>query len=369
MIKALFTAATGMRAQQTRIDVIANNLANVNTTGFKKSQVNFEDLLYSTLRSAGSTNAGVTSPASLQVGSGARLVSTAKVFTPGVLEETGRGLDVVISGPGFFELTDVGQNLVYSRDGNFHVDANGAIVNSQGLRLNPAITAGAVISGAYFGDKLSPLSGTANLACAAAGSNLYEHFGESLRTSGPSLLAALVLFWALGSPVEFDPGGVTARIEAAFEPSFVHFTPLALVLALAIKRWPPFVAIFLGALAGGVLAVVGAPERVVAFAGEGLPRGLALLKGVWATLTTGYVSGTGESAVDQLLTRGGMASMLGTVWLILVALAFGGFIERAGVLERLIGPLTEGEREEFFRLVNKMIDANNDASRAPISML
>lgn len=207
------------------------------------------------------------------------------------------------------------------------------------MGLDPAITAGAVISGAYFGDKLSPLSGTANLACAAAGSNLYEHFGESLRTSGPSLLIALVLFWSLGTPVDFDPSAMTASIEANFQPSSVHFIPLALVLALAIMRWPPFVAIFLGALAGGVLAVVDAPERVAAFAGGDLPHGLALLKGVWATLAGGYVSTTGEPAIDALLTRGGMASMLGTVWLILVALAFGGFVERAGVLERLIGPL------------------------------
>jgi NhaC family Na+:H+ antiporter len=212
------------------------------------------------------------------------------------------------------------------------------------MGLDPAITAGAVISGAYFGDKLSPLSGTANLACAAAGANLYAHFGESLRTSAPSLLIALALFWSLGEPVEFDPAAATAQIEAVFQPSSVHFIPLALVLALAILRWPPFVAIFLGALAGGVLAVLDAPERVVAFAGEGLPHGLALLKGVWATLASGYVSTTGEPAVDVLLTRGGMASMLGTVWLILVALAFGGFIERAGVLERLIGPMIAAAR-------------------------
>ncbi len=212
------------------------------------------------------------------------------------------------------------------------------------MGLDPAITAGAIISGAYFGDKLSPLSGTANLACAAAGSDLYEHFGESLRTSVPSLALALVLFWYLGSPVEFDPAGVSARLEAAFAPSPIHFAPLALVLALALMRWPPFVAIFLGALAGGVLAVVDAPDRVAAFAGADLPHGLALLKGVWATLSGGYVSATGEPAIDQLLSRGGMASMLGTVWLILVALAFGGFIERAGVLERLIGPLIAAAR-------------------------
>ncbi len=144
--------------------------------------------------------------------------------------------------------------------------------------------------------------------------------------------------------MEFDPAAATASIAAAFEPSLIHFAPLALVLALAVMRWPPFVAIFLGAMAGGVLAVVDAPERVAAFAGPGLPHGLALLKGVWATLSGGYVSSSGEPAIDQLLSRGGMASMLGTVWLILVALAFGGFIERAGVLERLIGPLIAAAR-------------------------
>src|SRR5690606_13792586 len=101
---------------------------------------------------------------------------------------------------------------------------------------------------------------------------------------------------------------------------------------------------FLGALAGGLLAVVTAPDRVIAFAGADLPAGLALLKGVWATLATGYVSTTGAPAVDVLLSRGGMASMLTTVWLILVALAFGGFLERAGVLERLIGPLIAAAR-------------------------
>ena len=212
------------------------------------------------------------------------------------------------------------------------------------MGLDPAITAGAVVSGAYFGDKLSPLSGTANLACAAAGSDLYEHFAESLRTSVPALLVALVMYWGLGTPVAFDPSGATAEMEASFHPSSVHFIPLALVLALAIMRRPPFVAIFLGALAGGVLAVADAPERVMAFAGEGLPYGMALLKGVWLALTSGYVSTTGDPALDQLLSRGGMASMLGTVWLILVALAFGGLIERAGVLERLIGPLIAAAR-------------------------
>ena len=117
------------------------------------------------------------------------------------------------------------------------------------------------------------------------------------------------------------------------------------MLVLALLRWPPFVTIFLGALAGGVLAVATAPERVIAFAGHGrCPLASRSLKGVWAALATGYVSTTGEPAVDQLLTRGGMESMLGTVWLILVALAFGGIVEKAGVLDRLIGPVIAAAR-------------------------
>lgn len=212
------------------------------------------------------------------------------------------------------------------------------------MGLDPAITAGAVISGAYFGDKSSPLSDTANLACAAAGSNLYDHVRESLWTSAPSLAIALALFWSLGSAGDFDASAVASRIEAAFHPSLVHFLPLVLVLVLALLRWPPFVTVFLGALAGGLLAVLIAPERVVALAGSGHSTGLLLIKGVWAALATGNVSTTGEPAVDQLLSRGGMESMLGTVWLILVALAFGGIVEKAGVLERLIRPVIAAAR-------------------------
>ena len=210
---------------------------------------------------------------------------------------------------------------------------------AQRMGLDPALAAGAIISGAYFGDKSSPLSDTTNLACAASGAPLYDHIRETLWTSVPSLAAALALFWALGTGVEFDATESLARIEAIFHPSLLHFLPLGLVLVLALLRWPPFVTIFLGALAGGVLAVITTPATVVDFAeAEDLPEALALLKGVWLTLATGFESSTGLEAVDRLLTRGGMASMLGTVWLILSALAFGGIVEKAGILERLIGP-------------------------------
>jgi len=216
---------------------------------------------------------------------------------------------------------------------------------AQRMGLDPALTAGAVISGAYFGDKSSPLSDTTNLACAASGAALYDHIRETLWTSVPSLLLALALFWTFGTSVAFDPAPALARIEAAFHPSPLYFLPLVLVLTLALLRWPPFITIFLGALAGGLLAVIAAPATVIAFAeADGLPDWLALLKGVWAALANGFVSETGLPAADQLLSRGGMASMLGTVWLILAALAFGGVVEKAGILERLIGPAIRAAR-------------------------
>src|SRR5262249_32847951 len=119
------------------------------------------------------------------------------------------------------------------------------------------------------------------------------------------------------------------------------FLPLVIVVALAVFKVPPFTTIFIGALVAGILAVILAPERVIAFAGAdaGTPNWLALLKGVWLALASGYVSTTGHQLVDQLVTRGGMDSMLNTIWLVISALAFGGVIERAGVLERLMAPV------------------------------
>ncbi len=216
----------------------------------------------------------------------------------------------------------------------------GLIGITQRMGLDPAITAGAVISGAYFGDKSSPLSDTANLACAAAGSELYDHVKESLWTSVPALAIALAVFWMLGSPGDFDAGSTLEALRRLHTPSLLHFLPLVLVLGLALAHWPPATTIMLGALAGGVLAVVNAPDRVLAFAAAPeLTPALGLLKGVWQAMATGFVSKTSVAPVDQLLTRGGMSSMMGTIWLIISALGFGGIAEKAGVLDVLITPL------------------------------
>jgi flagellar basal-body rod protein FlgG len=137
MIRAMWSAATGMNAQEMVIDVVANNLANVSTTGFKKSRANFEDLFYETYRDKGTaTSTGGTVPVGIQVGMGTRPTSVQKIFLQGDFVETKNELDLTIEGDGFFQLmTDDGE--VYTRDGSFNKDSNGYIVNSRGERLQP----------------------------------------------------------------------------------------------------------------------------------------------------------------------------------------------------------------------------------------
>ncbi|ODS30470.1 MAG: flagellar distal rod protein [Candidatus Scalindua rubra] len=141
MMKALYTSATGMKAHQFLLDVISNNLANVNTTGFKRVQANFQDLLYDKFVPAGSeSNQGIETPTGLQVGSGVRVVATNKVFTQGVPENTGRTLDMAIQGKGFFQITHPDGTVVYTRDGTFHLNSTGELVNSEGLKLEPTVS-------------------------------------------------------------------------------------------------------------------------------------------------------------------------------------------------------------------------------------
>ncbi len=141
MIRALFTAATGMTAQQLNMDTTANNLANVNTAGFKKSRVDFQDLLYQTPRMPGSPTAqGADAPTGIQVGSGVRPASTQRIFSQGDFQQTDNPLDLVIEGNGFFQVLRGDGTPAYSRAGSFRKDANGRIVNPDGYALQPEIS-------------------------------------------------------------------------------------------------------------------------------------------------------------------------------------------------------------------------------------
>jgi len=213
---------------------------------------------------------------------------------------------------------------------------------SMGLGLSPEIAAGAIISGAYFGDKMSPLSDTTNLAPAVVGIDLFTHIRHMAWTTFPSFLLALVLFASIGfgTVTETDStvlSELRTTLDSAFDVTPWALLPLAVVFFMAYKKVPPMPTILFGALLGGILAVVIQPGVVLAFAdAPDLPQWMTMAKGVWLALANGFVSDTGNGSVDDLLTRGGMSSMLVTIWLIMTAMAFGAVLEHGGMLMRLI---------------------------------
>ena len=141
MQRSLWISKTGLEAQQTQMDVISNNLANVGTNGFKKSRAVFEDLLYQTLRQPGAQSSQQTQlPSGLQVGTGVRPVATERIFTQGNLQQTGNDKDVAIQGAGFFQVLQPDGTTAYTRDGSFQVDSQGQLVTSSGFVVQPAIT-------------------------------------------------------------------------------------------------------------------------------------------------------------------------------------------------------------------------------------
>ena len=141
MLRSLWISKTGLEAQQTQMDVISNNLANVSTNGFKKSRAVFEDLLYQNIRQPGAQSTQQTQlPTGLQVGTGVKPVATEKIFTQGNLQQTNNNNDLAINGSGFFQITMPDGSFAYTRDGSFQVSSTGQVVNSSGFALSPAIT-------------------------------------------------------------------------------------------------------------------------------------------------------------------------------------------------------------------------------------
>ena len=211
------------------------------------------------------------------------------------------------------------------------------IATAQNLHMGMA--AGAVISGAYFGDKMSPLSDTTNLAPAVAGSDLFEHIRHMVWTTAPSFVAALILFLAAGFVTPIPEG--TAELDAILDVIDSQFTigphlliPVIVVLALVVRKVPAFPALLIGALLGGVFAIVFQPAAVLSYMGASeLPTWVSLVKGVWVAMYGGFELRSGNVALDELLSRGGMASMLMTVWLIMTAMIFGAVMETTGLLQ------------------------------------
>ncbi len=207
--------------------------------------------------------------------------------------------------------------------------------------LNVGIAAGAIISGAYFGDKMSPLSDTTNLAPAMAGTELFAHIRHMVWTTTPSLLIALALFSIVG--LFSAPPVASGDLQIILDELRTHFAigphlllPAALVFVLVIRKMPAFPALLLGALTGGLFAALFQQPAIVTYVGEtGLPYGLIILKGVWTALVDGFVLSSGNAALDDLLSRGGMSSMLMTIWLIMSAMMFGAVMETTKMLQQI----------------------------------
>ena len=211
-----------------------------------------------------------------------------------------------------------------------------------GLGLSPSVTAGAIISGAYFGDKMSPLSDTTNLAPAIAGTDLFSHIRHMVWTTGPSLVIALIIFLIMGlnSNAEGNADGlalIQSTLQNTFNISVVSFVPIVVIFVLAYKKMPAFPTILIGALLAGLFSILLQPEVVSNFVNQPeLSNSLTLLSGVWTALHSGFVLESGVPMVDDLLTRGGMASMLNTIWLVICALTFGAVLETAQLLNKIV---------------------------------
>jgi NhaC family Na+:H+ antiporter len=215
------------------------------------------------------------------------------------------------------------------------------IGTAAGLGLSLEITAGAIISGAYFGDKMSPLSDTTNLAPAVVGTDLFVHIQHMMWTTIPSICIALLIFTLLG--LSESPTGAADKLDATLllldANFYIHplmLTPLAVLLVMALKRYPALPVILTGALVGCVFAVSFQQAALFRLVNEDIHPVLALIKGTWQVLYDGYVSNTGNDTMDDLLSRGGMGSMLSTVWLILSAMVFGAVMDAVGLLSRLV---------------------------------
>ena len=210
-----------------------------------------------------------------------------------------------------------------------------------GLGLSLEITAGAIVSGSYFGDKMSPLSETTNLAPAVAGTDLFTHIGHMTWTTIPSILIALVIFSLIG--LNIDSSANASDLEITMRLLKENFTiqplmllPVALLLYMAYKKLPPIPTIVTGALLGLIIAILFQRPIIIALAGDTPNVFLGLFKGVWYTIFDGFVLESGNATLDDLMTRGGMSSMLTTVWLVLCAMVFGGIMEHTGLLKCLV---------------------------------
>lgn len=207
------------------------------------------------------------------------------------------------------------------------------------LNVSLGMTAGAVLSGAYFGDKMSPLSDTTNLAPAMAGAELFDHIKYMALTTIPTIIIALIVFIIIGFNLNTSgTPNITDKLtamDAAFNISPWLFIVPILVIALIIKKTPPLIALLGGTLLGGIAAIIAQPDIVAKIAGAESLTFQSAYKGVMTAITVDTAVETTSAELNDLFSAGGMKGMLGTIWLIICAMVFGGVMDAIGALSRI----------------------------------
>ncbi len=211
------------------------------------------------------------------------------------------------------------------------------------LGISLGMTAGAVLSGAYFGDKMSPLSDTTNLAPAMAGAELFDHIKYMAYTTIPTIIVTLIVFTIIGFNLDTtgtpDISDKLIAIKSAFNVSPWLFLVPAAVIVMIIKKTPPLIALLLGTLLGGAAAIIVQPDIVMKIAGADSLTFQSAYKGVMNALTVDVAVETTSPELNDLFTAGGMSGMLGTIWLIICAMVFGGVMDAIGALSRISAAL------------------------------
>ncbi len=210
---------------------------------------------------------------------------------------------------------------------------------AQVLNIPLGMTAGAILSGAYFGDKLSPMSDTTNLAPAMAGTDLFTHIRYMTYTTVPTILVTLLVFLVIGfnldTPSVTENPSILKDIEASFNITPWLFVVPILVIVMIVKKTPPLVALFVGTLLGAVAALIFQPDLVLLVADSTQNGFKAFYKGLVDTITTDIIIPTDNELLKDLFQSSGMKGMLGTIWLIICAMVFGGVMEAIGALQTL----------------------------------
>ncbi|WP_136465677.1 Na+/H+ antiporter NhaC [Flagellimonas onchidii] len=221
----------------------------------------------------------------------------------------------------------------------------------EALGVSLGMTAGAVLSGAYFGDKMSPLSDTTNLAPAMAGGELFSHIRYMALTTVPTISVTLVVFIILGFTIDTsgvaDTEAILTNISSAFNINGWLFIVPLVVIFLIVKKAPPLLALLIGTLLGGVFALIFQPEVVTLLGGGDTLTFESAYKGILNAITVDTSIATPDPALNDLFSSGGMAGMLGTIWLIVCAMVFGGIMDGIGALERITESLLKMAKTTF----------------------